>query len=498
MTDDAPRSAGLFAAAARSVSWTLGAGVIVRILGFVSTAIAARILTPADYGLVALAMSLWYLFESFFAFGVESYIIREKDPPRAVYDTAWTLNLIRGAVFAFGIVAAAPSIASGLGDERLGPMLYAVAAIAFLSCARNTGFVDYSKSLKFSYEFGAVVIGKFLSILVTIALAVSLRSYWALLFGVLAAELWHAGYTYAAHPFRPRMTLSRWRDLFSFAGWLTLGRAAFSLSVKFDAILLQKTVGTDAVGVFTVGRSVAAMPTNEMIYPVNKALFPALAKAAARGEALKSAHLEALALITSLALPAGIGLAIVAPDAVRALLGAQWDGAVPVVQMIGAGFAVLTIATNFDAVMMTAGRMQLYAWRGVIFAVLRIAVFLGGLFLYGLYGAAAGFALGCVIQAIIDTTIMNRVTGATWGDAARRIWRSLIASAAMTAALFPALAVAPEAGGGGGALMRLAVLAALGATTYAVVHFALWRLSGRPEGPETRMLFLFRTVFPRS
>src|SRR4028119_2018734 len=107
-----PPAAGVYRSAATAVviAWSL------RLIGLVSVLVLARLLTPEDFGLGALAMSVLALVDIFSALGLRQALLRIAKPERAHYDTAWTIQLLVLSVLAAILIAIAP-LADGLHQE---------------------------------------------------------------------------------------------------------------------------------------------------------------------------------------------------------------------------------------------------------------------------------------------------------------------------------------------------------------------------------------------
>src|SRR4051794_12144458 len=177
MTED---SASILAKTARGAGWVVAWRMITRTLGLVSTLVLVRLLAPADFGLVALATSFSVAIEAFSWLGTEEGVIRHAAPTDAVYDTAFTIALLRGSVVAVAIAAAAYPAGAFFGEPRLPAVLLALAAIAVLESLTNVGTVQFRRDFTFQKEFQLWLLPRILSVVIAITLAAVTRSYWAL------------------------------------------------------------------------------------------------------------------------------------------------------------------------------------------------------------------------------------------------------------------------------------------------------------------------------
>src|SRR5690349_1747934 len=114
-----------------------------RLLGLFSTLILVRLLTPDDFGVVAMAMVILGLLEVFTHTSVDLALIRDRDPSREHYDTAWTLEIVQAIGLAIALVVVAPWAARYFNDERVAPVIYALALRAVLGSFENIGVVAF-------------------------------------------------------------------------------------------------------------------------------------------------------------------------------------------------------------------------------------------------------------------------------------------------------------------------------------------------------------------
>ena len=193
-----------------------------RLLGFVSMLILARLLVPADFGLVALGMALVGGLAVFSEFSFDLALIQNQSASREHYDTAWTFGLIRGFLLAGLLFGLAHPAAMFFDDERLIDLIRAMAIFPLLSGFANIGVVDFRKQLVFRKEFAYRFTARLAGVVTTVIFAVLWQDYWALVAGQFANRGLRLVLSYAMHPFRPRLSLAKWRDLFHFSKWMFL------------------------------------------------------------------------------------------------------------------------------------------------------------------------------------------------------------------------------------------------------------------------------------
>ncbi len=205
-----------------------------------------RLLRPEDFGLVALASSLIATIDMLSSVGAGDALIRATDPDRGMYDTAFTIGLLRGGVTATAIVAAAWPMGTWFGDERVTTVMLALAFGTVLSSLENIGIIDFRRDIAFDKEFVLNVWPRVISVAVTIVAALWLRSYWALVIGTLSNRLVRLPLTYRMSPYRPRLALRSWRHLVGFSFWSWAQSMQFLVRDRVDAFVIGRLMGTKA------------------------------------------------------------------------------------------------------------------------------------------------------------------------------------------------------------------------------------------------------------
>jgi lipopolysaccharide exporter len=353
-----------------------------RLIGLISTLILARLLAPDDIGVIAMATLVIALADVLFDLGVNVALIRNRDATQAHFDTAWTLRLIQTALSTLLLILAAPAVADYFNDARVEAVLQILAFTLLLSGLENIGVIVFHKAMQFGAEFRFLFLRRIGGFIVTIGAAWMLQSYWALVIGTLATRLIGVMLSYWMHPMRPRLGLAAFYDIFLVSQWMLVRGVGEFLHNNLHRILVGRWTSTSTMGAYTLANEISTMPSTELLAPMNRALFPALAEASANPVELKRLLLLAQGLQALIAIPAAVGLALVADEAVLVLLGAKWREAIPLLQLL----ALIGIAQSLTAtggyILLVLGRLAeatFIIWSQVIlFAVLALLTLPGG------------------------------------------------------------------------------------------------------------------------
>ena len=469
--------------------WVIVWRMSTRLLGILNTIVLVRLLVPADFGLLALATTFAHMVESLSAIGVAEAIVREKETDRALYDTGFTLNLLRGLTMCLFVAACSWPVAAFFGDPRLFEIQLVLAATILLAACENIGVVEFRRNLAFDQEFKLALVPRVAGILVSIAIALMFQNYWALVAGIVTNRVLRVLASYWFHPYRPALTLRAWRRLIGFSFWIWVTTLVMAFRDRMDTLVVGRVLGPVKTGIYAVGHEIGSLTSTELVEPLTIALFAGFSAGRRDGTDVADGYLRAIAATLLLILPMGVGLAMLALPLISLLFGAAWLEAVPLVQMFGL-VATVKVFAYFSGVLLNAHGLLSVIFQIMLVSVLTRAALLAVLIVpFGLIGAAAGAVCCTLLEEVLFMTYCFRRFNLRPRDLMRGIWRCVLAAGAMAAALWwldfgHASAVANQAA----AVRDLIGGTVTGAVVYTAVLLALWLLSRRPDGAEAVFL----------
>jgi O-antigen/teichoic acid export membrane protein len=472
---------------ARGAMWMVAWRVCDRTLGLVSTIVLARLLVPADFGLVAMAMSVIAILELLSAFGFDTALIQNQRAEKRHYDTAWTLGVMFGLFNGLVLVVLAVPASRFYTEPRLEAVLYCLAASSLFGGISNIGTVAFRKELQLGREFLFQVAKKVIMVTVTIALAILFRSYWALVIATMVSTALGIIISYAIHPYRPRFSLSGWHDLISFSKWLlTINFLAFLHNRSVDFIV-GKASGARSLGLYNIAYEVSNLPTTELVAPITRATFPGYAKISLKPAALRDMFVKVTAVIALITVPAGVGIAATSDLMVALVLGKNWGDASPVIAVLALYGTLQALQSNTGAVLLALGRLRALALILAIQAVILLPALVWGAHKAGVMGVALATLATGIVVAPINITWVLRAIDLRYTGLIAVIWRPLVAAAVMYAVVELArrswhVTTFFEQ------LQQTLVVVTLGAVVYALVILGLWRLRSCPAGAEEYVL----------
>lgn len=454
-----------------------------RLIGLVSTMILARLLAPADFGLIAIVMLTYGLLETISYAGVDLALMRQGADSRAHYDTAWTVQILQGLFIAVCLVVSASFVPAYFNEPRAGVVMYWVAVRAVVDSLQNIGVVAFRKELDFAKEFRFTLYNKLLNFLVVVGAALWLRNYWALVFGTIVSSLAGVVVSYLMHPYRPRLSLACIREIWGFSQWLMISRIGSYLNRKCDELVVGGHIGSTAMGNYHVANELATLPSNEIVMPVRRAMFPALTKIADRADEFASAVLSSFSGVSALCLFISFTLMVNSAELVSVVLGSKWSDAVPLMtwMTIFGGFSALVLV--LEVPLWVAGRTSNSAAQTWLELAIIVPSTLWAVRAYGAEGAAAARACVSIAMVPVMMVFTARNSSITVRQLSGALWRPLVAALLMAAAvhLMPLDGQWP-------ALVRLVLKGCVCALLYPGLLLLLWWISGRPAGVEALVI----------
>ena len=478
----APAPGGLRRQVVSGIGWKLATQVVVQGTRTVTGVLLARLLVPRDNGLAAMALMFVGVTSIFTDLSLGAALIQRRTITESDRSTAFWTTVAAGAACAAGGVAASPLVADLFSTPAVAPLFAATSSIFLITAISATQTALLTREMQFRSlqlrEMAGAVVGG----VVGVVLALGGLGAWALVLQVLAAECVALVLVWRFSPWRPRATYSAQslREMGSFAGKTSAARILGYVNLNADNFLIARFLGPVPLGVYTVAYNVMFAPLARLAAPIQQVLFPAFARLAADPPRVGAAWLRGNRLVAAVSVPAFVGLAVVAPDFVSAVLGDRWHRSIPVLQLLCvAGLAQSLQSLNHSALQALDRAGALLAFM-IFSASLTVSSFAIGLH-WGIVGVAAGFAIARTTVLPVFTTIVCRAARTRVLAFAASVRRVLEAALAMGAIAYVLRLVLEDAGVTAGA--RLGIVVVAGAAVYlAVLAFREPELVGEVRG----------------
>lgn len=399
------------------------------VLTTASTIVLARMLAPADFGLVAMVIALTQFALQFRDLGLSTATIQRDHINHGQVSTLFWINTGVGVLFTILTIAAAPLIAAFYKDPRLTSVAIALSPMFLLSGLS----VQHQALLRRQMRFGVLAIFDVLSIAFGFIVAVSVawadKGYWALVAARVSTPLAFLVGVWIACSWRPSSPVrgSGVRSMLSFGGNITAFNTLNYFSRNLDSVLIGRTLGAAILGLYDKAYSLLVMPITNIRAPVNAVAVPTLARLQGEPERYRRYYCKIVALIGFLSMPL-MALCFASADAlVIALLGKDWAGAADFIRILAfVGFLQPVVSTN-GAVYVSCGRADRMLRWGMWNSSVTVACFFVGLH-WGAKGVAYGYVVATYIMLWPTLWHAFATTSVRIRDFLEAIWRPAIAS----------------------------------------------------------------------
>ena len=429
------------------------------------------------------AVSLAFL-EAFTTLNLGTILIRNALSSRPDYDTAWTLQIMRGALISVVVLAGAPAIAGYFNEPRMIQVLPFVALASFINGFHNIGMVDLEKEFRFQSIVMKESLTRVATVILQISLAVVWRNYWALIAGIVCQSVVAVSLSYYVSPYRPRFSLARCAEIFGFAKWLTFSSIMLFLMDQCDSLIIGRMLTPDILGLYVMGRNLIGLPVNELCAPVARVMFPAYAQIAHNPEALYRAMVMMLAVMVAVVAPACAGFALISEPFILVVLGAKWLPAAEIMTILAIGAIISTASGVFSQILIVVGRPDLCVYALAASLVVYVPALVVGVGMAEAPGAAAARATVESFGFVLFFWMVSRVMALRVRDVLVVVWRSLVAVVVMVAVVVWVRSAGGLFGIDVAPLWLLVQLVLVGGISYAAVLMTLWLAQGRPIGAE--------------
>lgn len=446
------------------VRWTTVSSLGRVSLQLLQVTILARLLTPADFGLVAVVMALVAIVQIFSDAGVSNALIHFRDITTDESDSLYWLNVSVSAVLALLVVVASPWIARWYSQPTLRTLLMIAAMTLFVGALGQQLRVLAQKQLRFvelaKVELGGAIVGCG----VAIGLALLGARAYSLLAGSFATAAATAGLAWflLSDGWRPRLQM-RWREIgrfVEFGAYIIGNNLTNTFNSQIDVLLGAQLLGAPSIGLYSVPKDLSLRLAGVVNPIVTEVSFPVMASAQSDRALLRRMYLQMMRMTASVSFPIYVALAVFAPEVVRVALGREWQSAAPLLRILSCWAALRSIGNPVGTLLMALGRPGLsLSWNVGLLVVMPPTIWFGSR--HGLQGMALAMTmLAAVVYLPNWYFLVHPLCGAKLGEYTAQLAVPLAIS--LVAGLAGYLAATPF----DASLVRLAIGGCAGAVIY--------------------------------
>ena len=413
---------------------TFGSG---KTIVFITTIVLARLLTPDDFGIVALSLLVITFLDRFRDFGVGEALVYHKGDIDLNSDVAFWISVIVSLLIAITAFFCAPLVSEFFDEPRLMLVLKVFSLLFIINGLANIHVARIKREMKFERRFKAESFRNIVKGVVGIGLALYGFGVWSLVWGQVSGATVAMITYWRSAKWRPRFrfSLSTAHVLSTYGGHIVLLGALGVLLSRFDQLVIGHRLDATQLGFYVLAFMIPDMIITNTCYVLSQALFPAYSKIRDDNKALKSAYIKSLKLISLVIAPAAMGIFVIASEFVETFYSSKWLPAVPVVQVLVLGAMVGAMSFNLGDVYKAIGRPQILTK----IATARMFIELPLLWIVaplGIIYIATVLALANLVRTIVQFYIASRVLSLKISSVVRAIRPALYATVVMFICLY--------------------------------------------------------------
>lgn len=412
------------------------------VLGIVSVAVLARLLTPADFGLIAMVTAITGVVTMFKDAGLSMATVQRETVTHEQVSTLFWINIALSIALVVILAALAPVIAWFYGEPRLIWVTLAFAGIFLLGGLS----IQHEALLRRQMRFTALAAISTGSMAVAIAAAISAAAlglgYWSLVIQVAVSAAANVVLVWLSCGWRPKRAVrgSGVRPMLAFGGNLTAFTFINYFARNADNVLVGWWWGAGPLGFYSKAYQLLMLPITQINGPMSSVALPALSRLQDDPVRFKRFYFKAIGLMVSLGMPLVAFLFVEARDVILLVLGHQWLPAVPIFRALGVAAFVGTFNVASGWVYTALGRTdRMLKWQ-LIMTPLTLASFVIGL-PWGVLGVAIAFSAVNVVMRLPGLLYCYAGTSITLREFILAIWEPAVASIVAAAATYLIMAI---------------------------------------------------------
>lgn len=432
------------------VRWLGTAQVIAQCTRIAMILVLTRLLTPQEFGIVALVMVVTGLFDRVLGdTGTSAALVRQPELKHGLASSVLWWNLMVGAGTAAFFALLGGPIATLLGDSAAAPLVRVVGLSALISGFGHVQRALLRRTRAFRSLALVNVTNAAATAVATIALALAGWGEWALVVGNLVGTAASVALAWALSDWRPSFHYSRAAlgEITQFSANLSAQNLFGYVSYAGDRFIIGRFIGTTSLGYYGLANRLLRYPLQTSAQTYREVVFPTLAQVQDDPGALQKAYGRTVNGIAFILLPLCLSVAALSEPLVAALLGPNWTPATDVVRVMALVAALQSMTTTTGSLYLVRGRTDLsLRWQMASSAVLLACYSIGAL--WGLMGVAWGYFVGIALLTYPAFRIPLRLIDTTPGAILRPTLPTALTAAVAAACGWGAAEIAAGAGAG--------------------------------------------------
>jgi len=423
--------------AVSAMAWSAGLQTASQVLNFILGIYLARLLTPTDFGLVAMVLVFVSFSELLTNFGLSSAIIQKQNITQSHYYSAYWFSAALGAILSVLMFFASGAIAEFYGSMLVKEISQALSCIFLASsiCAIPTAKLQKEMSHK---TVGSInLISGLTSGLTGVIFALAEFSYWSIVIQWLTLNWLKVVLLHLASGLRIKanFSASALKELLSFSVIVFSTQTLRKITVQFDKLIVGKFIDASTLGLYNRAHELMSVPTKNVARVVSGVMFPALSSIQNEKQRVANIYLNTIGVIALISFPSLTGIAIIAPYFIDSILGSKWLEMTPYLRFFCYLGLFQSVSTITGMIYLALGRPGLQLKINLFNQPLQlIGVFVG--IQYGINGMLVGYFTAYVISVLVTWYFVAKLIKISIGNIFRSLSYTIVPIGGMISCLY--------------------------------------------------------------
>jgi len=401
---------------------------------FLISVILARILTPSEFGILAMIWILISFGQSLIDSGFGAALIQNKNASYIDECSIFYFNIFIGFIAAAFMFMMAPYVSRFYGKPVLLPVTRVMSITLIINSFGTIQSAMLNKLIDFKTQMKVSVISGIISGIIGITMALTGFGVWSLVAQAISINLFSTSLLWLLNKWRPSLKFSFYslKKMFSFGSRILLSGLLNSIFVNLHSIVIGKIFSAATLGYYSRAVKLQELPVSLITSTVNSVTFPVFSVLVSKDDKylFKSAVRKALSLIVTVCFPIMVGLFVVSKPLVLVFFTSKWEPCIPYLKLLCLAGLIEPLQGINRSVLLAKGRSDLYFRLSIIKkACIALAILIT--FRFGIIYIIYGQIVSAIIEYLLNSYYTGKIMSYTMFEQIRDLLPSLIMATLM-------------------------------------------------------------------
>jgi teichuronic acid exporter len=423
--------------ALKSIKWSALDRITVQILQILVGIVIARLVSPDEYGRVAIANIFIMIIQTFVEAGFTNALIQKQNRSEIDFCTVFYFNILTSILIYSFLYFSSPYIARYYNTPELTEICRCLGIVIATQSLSTIQVAKLSIALDFKIQAKSSLFAMLTSGSVGILLAYKNYGVWALVIQTLMYSLINTLMLWLFVKWSPKLSFSIYsiKSIIGFSYKLMLAGALSSLYIHIYGLMIGRQYSLADVGHFNQANLLARFPSVSAMAIIGRAIYPIQCSIQEDLEMLRASHLKFLCMSCYMVFPAMLSIAALSDPIIYILLSDKWSAAAPLLSILAIAYAITPIMAINNQIVLVKGRSDLFLKAEIVKKGAGVAILIAS-FQHDLFIVCLGFVFYNVIDAFIIMHYSNKIIGIDWHEQLSSIYKIFLISVVMSVSVY--------------------------------------------------------------